>query len=161
MGGTGLPVLSVVHGVGWQEGPQGAADPSPGRAAAPRRGVLHCAWLEFAQGLSVVWGCSGGAGIGVLGWGCWVGGCWVRGCWGGVPRLSQALLALLCAHGRLCPWDALRGATRLLSASQNDYKIDPSQELLALGKRPLGAGWGSSLSPWATRDARPSTTASS
>lgn len=54
--------------------------------------------------------------------------------------LCQVLLALLCACGWLCPGEAQDDATCLLSASQNDYRIDPNQELLAMGKRPLRAG---------------------
>ena len=65
------------------------------------------------------------------------------------PRLCQALPAPLHACGRLCLQEARGDAARLLAASQNDYRIDPNQELLAMGKSPLGAGgqgWGSGLS---------------
>lgn len=68
-GGTGLPMLSPVHSVGWQEGSRGCC-PLP-----PLARQLPCAWLgrglggsclvlEFAQELSIVLGCLGGAGPG-------------------------------------------------------------------------------------------------
>lgn len=65
---------------------------------------------------------------------------WPRGVPGWGPRLCQALLALLRVRGTFCLWKARGKAAHLLSASQNDYRIDPNQELLAMGKRPLGAG---------------------
>lgn len=58
--------------------------------------------------------------------------------WG--PRLCQAPPAPLRVRGTFCLWKARGKAAHLLSASQNDYRIDPNQELLAMGKRPLGAG---------------------
>ena len=103
--------------------------PSPGQAAPPclmgeqAGGSLRCAQPKVAQELSVVSGCS----------------C-ARGVPGQGPRLCQALLALLRARGGLCLREAQGDAAYLLSASQNDYRIDPNQELLAMGKRPLGAG---------------------
>lgn len=73
VGGTGLPVLSVVHGVGWQEGPQGAADPSPGQAAAPPTGGPALCMAGVCTGAERCLGLLGGcrdrsAGMGLLGW---------------------------------------------------------------------------------------------
>ncbi|KAI1232511.1 hypothetical protein IHE44_0006977, partial [Lamprotornis superbus] len=48
------------------------------------------------------------------------------------PTLSQSLLVLLPVCGR-CAWGSLRPTPTFLSASQNGYRIDPNQELLALG----------------------------
>ncbi|KGL94782.1 Sodium-independent sulfate anion transporter, partial [Charadrius vociferus] len=48
-------------------------------------------------------------------------------------RDTQGAAGPLRAHGGLCLREARGDAARLLSASQNDYRIDPNQELLALG----------------------------
>lgn len=52
------------------------------------------------------------------------------------------------ARGGLSLQEALGDAAPLLPASQNDYRIDPNQELLAMGKRLLGAaGQGVGIRP--------------
>lgn len=121
----------AARGTGTQEGSCGAMPtPSPGQAAPPglagegAGGSLHCAQAKFAQELSVVPRAAPAPG-GVLG----------RG-----PTAVPGAAGPLRVHGGLFPEREARGdAARLLSASQNDYRIDPNQELLALGKRPLGA----------------------
>lgn len=123
---TGLPM-----GPGPKRGLMGRCQPSPhARQLPPVRGVgwgsPRCAQPEFGKELSIVPRAVPAPG----------------GSWDGVPRLSQALPAPFRARGGLCLWEARGDATHLLSASQNDYRIDPNQELLALGKRLLGAGGG-------------------
>lgn len=105
--------------------PLGAADPSPGQGAPPcltgerAGGSLHCAQARLAQELRAISGCC-------CAWGHW-------------PWLSQVCWPCsMC--GRLCPCGAPGDASCLLSASQNNYRIDPNQELLAMGKRLLGEG---------------------
>lgn len=58
------------------------------------------------------------------------------------------VLPPLRARGGLSLQEALGDAAPLLPASQNDYRIDPNQELLAMGKRPLrAAGQGVGIRP--------------
>lgn len=58
------------------------------------------------------------------------------------------VLPPLHVHGGLSLQEALGDAAPLLPASQNDYRIDPNQELLAMGKRLLGAaGQGVGIRP--------------
>lgn len=121
----------AARGTGTQEGSRGAMPtPSPGQAAPPglagegAGGSPRCAQAKFAQELSVVPRAAPVPG-GVPG----------RG-----PTAVPGAAGPLRACGGLFLREARGDAARLLSASQNDYRIDPNQELLALGKRPLGAG---------------------
>uniref|UniRef100_A0A493SVG8 Solute carrier family 26 member 11 n=1 Tax=Anas platyrhynchos platyrhynchos TaxID=8840 RepID=A0A493SVG8_ANAPP len=92
-------------------------------------GSLRRTWPGFGQELSAVPGCC------------------TLGCQDGAPFLPPVLPPLR-VHGGLSLQEARGDAAPLLPASQNDYRIDPNQELLAMGKRPLGAaGQGVGIRP--------------